>query len=462
MSLAFSSVSKRTPLFANVFKRYASTRQRQQADVFQPTLENDLAKAKAEQQKTGIPSFMKKYSSYDLMCYTALCFVTSQPWLLKLATKALPYTPTPLVKSFVCPIYCGGENFDEVRATARKLLDRGVGNMMLSYAVEDADGTLGAESFDASIKQIKASITEILLKHNKVSEAAYAAGEVAAPAASGYIALKPTGLMEGSADILANYNNPAYAEKYEKYLDVCRSICQYAKDNGEGKVVIVFDAEKDWLQKGVYDTQRRMMKEFNHNGEVITAGTVQMYLQGSYDFLKNEIATAKKEGYQVAMKLVRGAYTHSEPDRWNVIHKTKADTDASYNAGTNLMLDNIVESWKTGDRNGLVSRLIVASHNFDSCNMIAQRVEKEAPAEYDYLRNEDIVYGQLMGMNDDQSSDLSDRGHKVVKYVPWGPAKETKDYLTRRLEENGDAARGGWEHFVGGVRELSKRMFSRS
>ncbi|KAH3686171.1 hypothetical protein WICPIJ_002852, partial [Wickerhamomyces pijperi] len=31
---------------------------------------------------------------------------------------------------------------------------------------------------------------------------------------------------------------------------------------------------------------------------------------------------------------------------------------------------------------------------------------------------------------------------KLVKYVPWGPPLETKDYLLRRLQENGDAVRG--------------------
>lgn len=265
--------------------------------------------------------------------------------------------------------------------------------------------------------------------------------------------------MEGSADILANYSNPEFAERYEKYLDVCRSICEHARKFGEGKVVIVFDAEKDWLQKGVYDVQRRMMKEFNHNGNVVVAGTVQMYLQHSFEFLKSEIELAEKEGYQVAMKLVRGAYIHSEPDRWNVIHKTKADSDASYDAGTNLMLDYIVKDWnKSGKVEGPVSRLIVASHNLDSCNNIAKRIESEVPSSVNLEQNEDVVFGQLMGMNDDQSTDLSQRGLKIVKYVPWGPAKETKDYLTRRLEENGDAARGGWSHFFGGMRELKNRI----
>jgi len=440
------------------FVRAASTRQRQQAKIVTPPVE-PLVYNKSTKE---IPSFMKVYNTYDLFCYTSLSFVTAQSWLLKLATKALPYVPTPLIKAFVCPVYTGGENFAEVRQTGRKLLERGVGNMMLSYSVEDAEGNMDGAQLEQSVAEIKGSISEVLVKQNEMAAAAYAAGEVPAAPASGYVALKPTGLMENSADILANCHKPEYAEKYEKYLDVCRSLCQYALDHGKGKVVIVFDAEKDWLQKGVYDAQRRMMKEFNHNGTVVVAGTVQMYLQHSLEFLKGELALAEQEGYQVAMKLVRGAYIHSEPDRWNVIHRTKAESDASYNAGVDLMLNHLMADWKAGNHppKGPVSRLVVASHNLNSCDRVAERIQREVP-ELNLADNEDVVFGQLMGMNDDQSTDLSQRGFKVIKYVPWGPAKETKEYLTRRLEENGDAARGGWSHFTSGVRELTNRMLSR-
>lgn len=418
----------------------------------QANVDTSIARPKEEK----VPAFMKAYPTSELWRYTALSFVTAQPWLLKLATKMLPYTPTFVVRFFVCPVYTGGETCSEVRATGEKLLKRGITNMMLSYAVEDADGKLDKSAFAASVDEIKRSVSEVLVPQYELASQEYAQGRTVHAPASGYVALKPTGVLEGSADILANFDKPEYKEKYENYLQVCRSICEYAKQKGKGKVVIMFDAEKIWLQKGVYDAQRRMMKEFNKNGEVIVAGTVQMYLQHSVDFVKNEMKLAKEQGYQIALKLVRGAYVHSEPTRMQDIHLTKQDTDDSYNAGTNAMLDELVTSWKSG-KPGPVSRLIVASHNLDSCNQIASRVTTSAPKGFDFSRNEDVVYGQLLGMNDDQSMDLAERGLKVVKYVPWGPAKATKEYLTRRLEENGDAARGGWEHFFGGVRELLGR-----
>ncbi|GMM50583.1 proline dehydrogenase [Starmerella bacillaris] len=406
------------------------------------------------------PHFMKMYTTGELWRYTLLSFVTAQPWLLKLAIKVLPYTPVFLVRFFVCPVYTGGENFSQVRETGVKLLNRGITNMMLSYAVEDADGKLDKAELKASVEMIKQSVNEVLVKEYELAESRFENGQMLTSPASGYVALKPTGIMENSADILANFDNPAYAEQYAKYLDVCRDICAHAKEHGKGKVVIMFDAEKLWLQKGVYDAQRRMMKEFNSNSQVIVAGTLQMYLKHSVDLLKYEIEEAKKGKYQLAMKLVRGAYTHSEPTRDRDIHACKKDTDDSYNEGTAIMLESLASSWKSGDRNGPVSRLIVASHNAESCDIVAKKVRSMAPAGLDLSTNEDVVYGQLLGMSDDQSLELTRRGLKVVKYVPWGPAKATKEYLTRRLEENGDAARGGWDHFFRGCKELMARTVS--
>ncbi|KAH3676517.1 hypothetical protein OGATHE_001496, partial [Ogataea polymorpha] len=62
-----------------------------------------------------------------------------------------------------------------------------------------------------------------------------------------------------------------------------------------------------------------------------------------------------------------------------------------------------------------------------------------------------VVLGQLLGMADNVTFELMNnyQAKNVIKYVPWGPPKETKEYLLRRLEENGDAVRSdnGWPFF---------------
>jgi proline dehydrogenase len=387
-----------------------------------------------------------------------LSTMTTSKATINAATKLMPYTPNFVVKKIVYPVYCGGETFDEVLNTGRKFLNRGIGNMMLSYSVEDADGTGSSKLLDEAVGKIKESIDNILVKQYDAAKQLYARGKIETAPASGYIALKPTGLTKSATLALQKWNDPANAQVWENYLDTCRDICRYARDRGEGKVVVVFDAEKTHLQQGVYAAQRKMMEEFNRNGNVIVAGTVQMYLQGSVDLIAHEIDLARTGGYQVAMKLVRGAYIHSEPDRWNVIHRTKEDTDLSYNAGVELMLDEVVRGWKEPNYTSPVGRVIVASHNADSCFIVDERMRREAPLSYDAIKDESVVFGQLMGMAEDQSAELARRGRKVVKYVPWGPIRETKEYLVRRLEENGDAAReGGWGLIRAGFGELARR-----
>lgn len=92
-----------------------------------------------------------------------------------------------------------------------------------------------------------------------------------------------------------------------------------------------------------------------------------------------------------------------------------------------------------------VGRVIVASHNEESMALVDKRISEvfdknnnNAVLNVSRDQDESVVFGQLMGMAEDQGEELAKRGHKVIKYVPWGPTKETKEYLIRRLEENGD------------------------
>ncbi|VVT56768.1 uncharacterized protein SAPINGB_P005256 [Magnusiomyces paraingens] len=410
---------------------------------------------------TKPPQFLKSLAPMDLFCYTLIAAATANPALIRLSTNVMRYVPKSLIKTFVYPIYCGGETFDEVVATGSKLLKRGFGNMMISYSVEDAEGEGANALLDEAVAEIVKSIDEVLVKHVENVEALYEKGEVSQPPISGYVALKPTGLMPNSALALQEWNNPKYADLWEEYLATCRAICQHALDHGKGKVVIMFDAEKKILQPGVYAAQRAMMKEFNRNGNVIVMGTIQMYLQDSRAQLASDLADAKEHGYQLALKLVRGAYVHSEPDRWNVVHKTKADTDASYNGGVSEMLSEIESGWRA-KKPSAVGRLIVASHNEESMSRASSLLKAAQSEGIIPEGDESVVFGQLMGMAEDQGEALARRGHKVIKYVPWGPAKETKEYLVRRLEENGDTVSvGGWAMAGHGLAEIARRVFGR-
>ena len=74
-----------------------------------------------------------------------------------------------------------------------------------------------------------------------------------------------------------------------------------------------------------------------------------------------------------------------------------------------------------------------------------------------------VILGQLLGMADNITYDLiSNHNTKnIIKYVPWGPPLETKEYLLRRLEENGDAVRAdsGWPLVKGIIAAFFRRAF---
>ena len=148
---------------------------------------------------------------------------------------------------------------------------------------------------------------------------------------------------------------------------------------------------------------------------------------------------ARENNYRLGLKLVRGAYIHSEQDRSTIIHKTKEDTDTNYNRGISYCIDSILSS---ESNKSVIGHLVVASHNADSLRLASEKTYKSINS-VNNANKSNICLGQLMGMADAITYDLinNEKIDNVIKYVPWGPPLETKEYLLRRLEENGDAVK---------------------
>lgn len=404
-------------------------------------------------------AYLNRLSNSELIGYGIIGMATLTPWTLKAVIKLFPFTPMFLIKSLIYQTYCGGENVQDIIKTGERLSKRGINGMMISYTVEACDGNELTVSIDTIVQETIKSIKDGLSVHvlDLIKNTKGNINDIP----PSYVALKPTGLIDDAANVLLNYNKPEFKNKYNQLLANCESICEICElENKKLKelvpnrlapfVTIVVDAERNDLQQGVYQLQRDLFKKFNKT-EINVVGTVQMYLKESTGVLKYDEELAKKGDYKIGWKLVRGAYIHSELDR-GVIHNTKADTDICYDNGISSTIRNMASNDPT------VGHLIVASHNGET--------QLKATTLLQSLNNEriksNVVLGQLLGMADNVTFELIENHNvkNIIKYVPWGPPLETKAYLLRRLEENGDAVRAdsGWPLLKGVLGVLGKRL----
>ena len=178
------------------------------------------------------------------------------------------------------------------------------------------------------------------------------------------------------------------------------------------------------------------------------------------------------------MKLVRGAYLHTDPR--HLIHNTKEDTDRAYDDTIRLLLTGsptpkpVRASFYDEPMARLLPEgigkadLVVASHNRESIEL-ALSLKREFGAPIDDPHNPTLGIGvgeltcaQLMGMADELSFDLLSKSDgqdvKVYKYAVWGTTHECVRYLVRRAEENKDAVSRTSENMAACMKEIRRRV----
>ena len=198
----------------------------------------------------------------------------------------------------------------------------------------------------------------------------------------------------------------------------------------EYKIPILVDAEESWMQTAADDLVEEMMKKYNKE-EPIVYGTLQMYRNDRFPYLKSLYERALQNGFYIGMKIVRGAYMEKENERAleqgypTPICPTKQATDENYNTVIRYIFDHI-------DR----ISLFAGTHNEESAALVIDLMKEKGLQPNDKR----VWIAQLYGMSDHISFNTSKEGYNVAKYLPFGPVREVMPYLIRRAEENTSVA----------------------
>lgn len=337
--------------------------------------------------------------------------VVNNPFISGLATSlvkiglALRLPIKSIIRYTVFDHFCGGETIVESEQTINALGKYNVGTI-LDYSVE---GAKTEEGFDNTCAQILSTFDEAR-KSPHVP----------------FCVFKLTGM--GDSELLSKINSNKELSaiektRFEKIKDRVDRICKKAFDFN---IPVLIDAEETWIQNPIDSIAREMMRKYNHN-QALVFTTYQMYRVDSLQNLKSAFDDASQNNYYLGVKIVRGAYMEKERERAekfsypDPIQPDKESTDRAFNDALEFCVthhDKIT--------------LVCGSHNEYSNQFLTELIKKHG------LSHEDgkIWFSQLLGMSDNISFNLANKGYNVVKYVPYGPVKSVMPYLFRRASEN--------------------------
>lgn len=314
-----------------------------------------------------------------------------------------------LIRATVFDHFCGGISEDDCIPVVDKMYTKGVSSV-LDYSVE---GKEDEAHFDDAM-------------HMTLKIIDFAKEKKAIP----FAVFKPTGfgrfelyekLGEGQS---LNQNEQ---EEWQRVENRFETVCKKAYEND---IALLIDGEESWMQDAADNMVEKMMQKYNQNKPIVY-NTLQMYRWDRLDYLKNLHEKAKKEGFFIGMKIVRGAYMEKENNRAqekgypSPICESKEATDTNFDAAVDYMIQNIEKM-----------ALFAGTHNEESSYTLMQKMDSENIAKNDPR----IWFGQLYGMSDNISYNLAVQQYNVAKYLPFGPVKDVMPYLIRRAEENTSVA----------------------
>ncbi len=328
--------------------------------------------------------------------------------LTKIALKT--YLPVEgIIRSTVFDHFCGGVTEKDCMEVIEKMYSKNV------YSVLDysAEGKEDEHQFNLAVEKTLNNI-----KFGKEKDSIP------------FAVFKPTGF--GKFEIYRKITEGEDLDKHEEieWKKIKERYDIVSKAAYDRDVPLLIDAEESWMQTAADNLIEKMMKKYNKE-KIIVFGTLQLYRHDRLNYLKKLHKRAKKEGFKIGMKLVRGAYMEKERERANEkgyedpICENKSATDNMFNEVMTYMFKNIDDM-----------SIFAGTHNEESSYLLMDLIAKSNLDKNDYR----IWFGQLYGMSDHISYNLSNNGYNVAKYLPYGPVRDVMPYLIRRAEENTSVA----------------------
>ncbi|RNI29478.1 proline dehydrogenase [Rufibacter immobilis] len=336
-----------------------------------------------------------------------------------------------LIKKSIFEQFCGGETIQECKPTIERLGRSGIGTI-LDYSVE---GESNEASFDHTVQEIIATIE-------------MAANSKHIP----FSVFKVTGVADSALLAKAQTTQELTQDEKAAFGRVrarVKAICQRAFERG---VRVFIDAEESWLQETIDQLCYEMMELYNQERPIVY-NTYQLYRHDRLDVIKRDYERAKKLGYYLGGKLVRGAYMEKEgrvaqqQGYQNPINPTKQATDALYDKALKFCVEHV-------DRIAICA----GTHNEQSSRLLMDLMAQHNLQPSD----ERIYFAQLLGMSDNLSYNLSHAGYNVAKYVPYGPVEAVMPYLLRRADENTAIAGQSSREFSLVKKEMERRKRQRA
>ncbi len=354
-------------------------------------------------------------SNHELNRAYFLFKMIANPTLVKIGTSLtnlalkLHLPIEGIIRKTVFDHFCGGVNEENCLKVVDTMYTKGVSSV-LDYSVE---GKEDEAQFDAALAMTLKTIE-------------FAREKQAIP----FAVFKPTGLGRfelyekiGEGKTLTHEEQTEWNRVEARFDLLCKTA--FEKD-----VFILIDGEESWMQDAADALVEKMMRKYNTQKALIF-NTLQMYRWDRLDYLKSLHEKAKVVGFFIGMKIVRGAYMEKENARAEAkgykspICSSKQATDDNYDAAVIYMMQHINKM-----------AIYLGTHNENSSYKLLELMQQNNILNTDSR----IWFGQLYGMSDNISYNLSENGNNVSKYLPFGPVRDVMPYLIRRAKENTSVA----------------------